>query len=483
MKYEMVAGFETHVELSTNTKIFCSCTTQFGGEPNTHCCPICIGLPGTLPKLNRRVVEFAIKAGLATNCEIAGISKMDRKNYCYPDLPKAYQISQYDMPLCKNGYISLSNGRKIRILRIHIEEDAGKLVHSKGSTLVDYNRGGVPLIEIVTEPDFRSPDEAREYVEKLQLIMRYIGVSDCKMQEGSMRCDVNISVRPQGSEKLGTRTEIKNMNSITFITKAMEYEFNRQVDLIESGEQVIQETLRYDDVTNTTSGMRGKEDANDYRYFRDPDLVTINVPREKVEEIRKSLPELPEKKRPELLRGVGVEARLRVLQYFLPVAEYLTVEVAPKGLDYFESAIKDTKTPKTASNFIIGQIFRTVENESEKEEFDIKVSPESLNELIKLIDSGKIRMNLAKSTLDKMLETGKRPSELISESDMGGLDDSALAELCTQAVNANPNAVADYKNGKEKAIKAIVGFVMKNSRGKADAVAAENKIKEIIAGM
>lgn len=472
MKYEMVAGFETHVELSTNTKIFCSCTTQFGGEPNTHCCPICIGLPGTLPKLNRRVVEFAIKAGLATNCEIAGISKMDRKNYCYPDLPKAYQISQYDMPLCKNGYISLSNGRKIRILRIHIEEDAGKLVHSKGSTLVDYNRGGVPLIEIVTEPDFRSPDEAREYVEKLQLIMRYIGVSDCKMQEGSMRCDVNISVRPQGSEKLGTRTEIKNMNSITFITKAMEYEFNRQVDLIESGEQVIQETLRYDDVTNTTSGMRGKEDANDYRYFRDPDLVTINVPREKVEEIRKSLPELPEKKLERYVDELG-----------LPEKDAQLLIKYKKVADYFESAIKDTKTPKTASNFIIGQIFRTVENESEKEEFDIKVSPESLNELIKLIDSGKIRMNLAKSTLDKMLETGKRPSELISESDMGGLDDSALAELCTQAVNANPNAVADYKNGKEKAIKAIVGFVMKNSRGKADAVAAENKIKEIIAGM
>ena len=287
-----------------------------------------------------------------------------------------------------------------------------------------------------------------------------------------MRCDVNISVRPQGSEKLGTRTEIKNMNSITFITKAMEYEFNRQVDLIESGEQVIQETLRYDDVTNTTSGMRGKEDANDYRYFRDPDLVTINVPREKVEEIRKSLPELPEKKLERYVDELG-----------LPEKDAQLLIKYKKVADYFESAIKDTKTPKTASNFIIGQIFRTVENESEKEEFDIKVSPESLNELIKLIDSGKIRMNLAKSTLDKMLETGKRPSELISESDMGGLDDSALAELCTQAVNANPNAVADYKNGKEKAIKAIVGFVMKNSRGKADAVAAENKIKEIIASM
>ena len=471
MKYELVAGFETHVELATNTKIFCSCTTQFGGEPNTHCCPICIGLPGTLPKLNKRVVEYAIRAGLATNCEIAEISKMDRKNYCYPDLPKAYQISQYDMPLCNHGYIRLSNGRKIRILRIHIEEDAGKLVHSRGSTMVDYNRGGVPLIEIVTEPDFRSVDEAKEYVEKLQLIMRYIGVSDCKMQEGSMRCDVNISVRPEGSEKLGTRTEIKNMNSISFIAKAMEYEYNRQVDLIESGEKVIQETLRYDDVSNTTSSMRGKEDANDYRYFRDPDLVTIHVPKEEVEKIRESLPELPAAKLDRYVEELGLpEKDAQLLVKYRKVAEY------------FERAIEDTKTPKTAANFIIGQIFRTVENESEKEKFDIKVSAESLNELIKLLDGGKIRMNMAKSTLDKMLETGKKPSELISDSDMAGLSEDMVNDLCRQAIEANPNAVNDYKNGKEKAIKALVGFVMKNSRGKADAVAAEEKIKSMIKG-
>ena len=469
MKYEMVAGFETHVELATNTKIFCSCTTQFGGEPNTHCCPVCIGLPGTLPKLNKKVVEYAIKAGLATNCEIAEISKMDRKNYCYPDLPKAYQISQFDMPLCKNGYIELSNGRKIRLTRIHIEEDAGKLVHRKGDTLVDYNRGGVPLIEIVSEPDIRTIDEAREYVEKLQLIMRYIGVSDCKMQEGSMRCDVNISVRPVGSEKLGTRTEIKNMNSIAFIAKAMEYEFNRQVDLIESGEKVVQETLRYDDATNTTSSMRGKEDANDYRYFRDPDLVTINVPREKVEEIKSQLPELPTQKLKRYVEELGLpEADAQLLTKYRKIAEY------------YEKAIKDTKNPKTAANFIIGQIFSRIDNETEKEQFNVNVSAESLNELIRLIDAGKIRMNLAKSTLEKMLDTGKKVTELISESDMAGLDENAFLDLCQKAVESNPNAVSDYKNGKEKAIKALVGFVMKNSRGKADAVAAENKIKEII---
>ena len=469
MKYELVAGFETHVELATNTKIFCSCTTQFGGEPNTHCCPICIGLPGTLPKLNRRVVEYAIRAGLATHCQIAEIAKMDRKNYCYPDLPKAYQISQYDKPLCEHGYIELSNGRKIRILRIHIEEDAGKLVHSRGSTMVDYNRGGVPLIEIVSEPDIRSPEEAREYVEKLQLIMRYIGVSDCRMQEGSMRCDVNISVRPMGSETLGTRTEIKNMNSITFITKAMDYEYNRQIDLIESGEKVVQETLRYDDVTNTTSSMRGKEDANDYRYFRDPDLVTISVPRSEVEAIAAALPELPAQK---LTRYVE--------ELELPEKDAQLLIKYRKVAEYFEKAIEGTKTPKTAANFIIGQIFRTVENEAEKEAFDIKVTAEHLNALIKLIDSGKIRMNLAKSTLDKMLETGQAPSELLSESDMAGLSAEALSELCRQAIESNAKAVADYRSGKEKALKSLVGFVMKNSRGKADAAAAESLIKSLL---
>ena len=465
MKYEMVAGLETHVELATNTKIFCACTTQFGGEPNTHCCPICIGLPGTLPKLNEQVVNYAIRAGLATNCEIPEISKMDRKNYCYPDLPKAYQISQYDKPLCLNGYVQLSNGRKIRLTRIHIEEDAGKLIHSHGDTYVDYNRGGVPLIEIVSEPDIRSAEEAKEYVEKLQLIMKYIGVSDCKMQEGSMRCDVNISVRPVGSDELGTRTEIKNMNSITFMTKAMEYEFSRQVDILESGGAVEQQTLRYDEVSNTTSSMRGKEDANDYRYFRDPDLVTIFVPKEKVEGIRASLPELPDQKLERYINELEIpENDARLLVKYRKVAEF------------FEKASEGTKSPRTAANFIIGQIFSILENDSAKEDFEIKVSAESLNELIKLIDDGKIKMNLAKKTLSKMLETGKAPSELIDESDMGGIDDNTLNELCTQAIQSNPNAVADYKSGKTKAIKALVGFVMKNSRGKADASAAEQKL-------
>lgn len=469
MKYELVAGFETHVELSTKTKIFCGCTTQFGGEPNTHCCPICIGLPGTLPKLNRQVVKYAIMAGLATNCKIATVAKMDRKNYTYPDLSKAYQISQYDKPLCENGYIQLSNGRKIRILRIHIEEDAGKLIHERGNTYVDYNRGGVPLIEIVTEPDFRSVDEAKEYVEKLQQIMRYIGVSDCRMQEGSMRCDVNISVREEGSKRLGTRTEIKNMNSINNIAKAMEYEFYRQVDLIERGDKVIQETLRFDDTTGTTSPMRGKEDANDYRYFRDPDLVTIITNDEEVEEIRQMLPELPEAK---LVRYVE--------EYNIPEKDAQLLTKYRRVSEYFDKAIEGLKVPKTVSNFIIGSMFRRIETEAEKQNFAVATTPQQLNQLVKMIEDKKIQNNLAKQTLEKMLDTGKPCTDFIDENDLGGIDEIALAEMCQNAINNNPNAVIDYKNGKEKALMALLGNVMKQSRGKADAQSVKAKLKELI---
>lgn len=469
MNYELVAGFETHIELGTKTKIFCSCTTEFGGAPNTHCCPVCIGLPGALPKLNKQVVKYAIMAGLATHCHIAEISKMDRKNYCYPDLPKAYQISQYDMPLCLDGYVELSSGKKIRIERIHIEEDAGKLIHENGDTYVDYNRGGVPLIEIVSKPDIRSIDEAKEYVEKLQQVMRYIGISDCRMQEGSMRCDVNISAKKVGRDVLGTRTEIKNMNSINNIAKAMEYEFNRQCQVLESGGKVIQETLRYDDATNTTSSMRSKEDAHDYRYFREPDLVTINVTAQEVEEIKSTLPELPADK-----------CKRYVAELQIPEKDAQLLTKYRKISEYFDEAIDGVKAPKTVSNFIIGQIFSRLETEADKEAFAVKTTPQQLNQLVKLLDAGKIRNNLAKVTLDKMLEEGKNATDYISESDMAGLDENALTELCQQAIDANPKAVEDYKNGKEKAIKAMVGFVMKNSRGRADATKAEEKIKSLI---
>ncbi len=469
MKYELVAGLETHVELSTKSKIFCSCTTEFGGQPNTHCCPICIGLPGTLPKLNRSVVDYAIKAGLITNCTINNVSKMDRKNYVYPDLSKAYQISQFDLPICKNGYIELSTGKKVRINRIHIEEDAGKLTHRRGDTLIDYNRAGVPLIEIVTEPDIRSAEEAKEYVEKLQLIMRYIGISDCKMQEGSMRCDINISVRPKGEDKFGVRTEIKNMNSITFMAKAMQYEFERQVDLLESGEEVVQETRRYDDKTNTTESMRGKEDADDYRYFREPDLITINILDSEIEKIREELPERPDEKLSRYVNELGIpEKDAQIIVKYKKISEY------------FEKAIDGVSSAKTISNFIIGQAFRILENESEKEKFNIKVSPENMRELALLLEDGKIRSGLAKSTLEKMLDTGKSCKEFISEEDMGSIDENTIKTLCKEAVDANSNAVKDYLNGKEKAIKALVGFVMKSTKGKADAIVVENLIKEII---
>lgn len=469
MKYELVAGLETHVELSTKTKIFCSCTTEFGGDQNTHCCPICIGLPGTLPKLNEKVVDYAIMAGLATNCEISKISKMDRKNYVYPDLPKAYQISQYDMPLCKNGYIQLSNGRKIRINRIHIEEDAGKLIHQMGDTFIDYNRGGVPLIEIVTEPDIRSVDEAKEYVEKLQLIMKHLEISDCKMQEGSMRCDVNISVRKEGSKEFGTRTEIKNMNSITFMTKAMEYEYKRQIEAIENGEEIYQETLRYDEKNNETLSMRGKEDANDYRYFREPDLVAIEVSKERIEKLQSILPENPDVKLKRYIEDFGLSELDASL-----LIKYKRIS------DFFDIASNGIKNKKIISNLILGQIFKHLENDEEKEKFDIKVSASQLKDLALLVDSGKVRLNLAKSVIDKMLETGKDAKEFISESDLSEISEEDIIELCNKAIELNEKAVNDYINGKEKALKSLVGFVMKSTKGRADALFTEKTLQKML---
>ena len=472
MSWELVSGLETHVELSTNTKIFCGCTTKFGGEPNTNCCPICIGLPGTLPKLNRQVVHYAIMAGLATHCTINNVSKMDRKNYVYPDLPKAYQISQYDKPLCEHGYIQLESGRKIGITRIHIEEDAGKLVHEHGDTYVDYNRGGVPLIEIVSEPDIRSIAEAREYVEKLQMIMKHIGVSDCKMQEGSLRCDVNISVRPQGSEEFGTRTEIKNMNSFTNMEKAMAYEYDRQIDLLESGGKVTQETLRWNPDEGITTPMRGKEDAHDYRYFREPDLVTIYTTDQEIEAIRQELPELP-------------DARIARYQeeFGLPAADAQLLVKYRKIAEYFEAASEGLSNKKAVANFILGQIFRTLVTDEEKENGAVAIPPEYLHDLAKLLEDGKIKMNLAKTTLDKMLETKKPCTDFISEQDMGDIDEDTLRSICQRVVESNPKAVADFKGGKDKAVKALIGQVMKQTRGKADGRKAEALMVEMIHAM
>ncbi|MDF2615809.1 MAG: gatB [Sedimentibacter sp.] len=469
MSWEMVAGLETHVELSTKTKIFCQCTTEFGGDPNTHCCPVCIGLPGTLPKLNKAVVEYAVKAGLATNCRIRNISKMDRKNYVYPDLPKAYQISQYDKPLCENGYITLSSGKNINITRIHIEEDAGKLIHERGDTYIDYNRGGVPLIEIVSEPDIRSIDEAVEYIEKLRLIMKYIGVSDVKMQEGSLRCDVNISVRKNGEEKFGTRAEIKNMNSLNFIAKAMEYEFNRQIDILESGGEIVQETRRYNAEQNITESMRSKEDADDYRYFRDPDLVTISISDDEIKNIKRSLPELP-----------GEKLKRFTEEFSLPADDAELLTKYKKIAEYFESSCKNVVNKKLVSNYILGQIFRRLSTDTEKEEFSIRISPEQLNELVLLTENKKLNSNMARNVLEQMLDTGKSVMDFISESDMEGIDEGDFRAICEKAVRNNQKAAEEYKNGKEKAIGSIIGFIMKETKGKADAAAATEIVKELI---
>lgn len=469
MNYDLVIGLETHVELATKSKIFCSCANKFGSDPNTNCCPICIGLPGTLPKLNREVVNFAVKAALALNCEVNLISKMDRKNYVYPDLSKAYQISQFYEPICKNGYIELSSGKKIRINHIHMEEDAGKLVHKGGCVYIDYNRGGVPLLEIVTEPDISSSEEAREYVEKLQMIMRYIGVSDCKMQEGSMRCDVNVSVKPSGSDKLGTRTEIKNMNSITFMTKAIDYERERHIDLIESGGKVIQQTRRYVEETNSTESMRSKEDAQDYRYFRDPDLVDIVLTEELVENIRKTLPRLPDERFKKYVEEFGINEKDAI-----QLVKYKNVS------DYFEKSAEGVKNPKIVANFIIGQIFRTLETEIEKERFEILTTAEQMREMVILIDSGKLTMNLAKKALTKMLESGDPVTSFVSESDMAGIPQEEIEKICAEAIISNANAVKDYLGGKEKAIKAILGSVMKQTRGRGNAQEIEKTLISLI---
>ncbi len=467
-EYELVAGLETHVELATATKIFCGCTTRFGAEPNTNCCPICIGLPGTLPKLNRRVIEYAVKAGLVTGCTVNEISKMDRKNYVYPDLPKAYQISQYDKPLCEHGAVPLSDGRVIGITRIHIEEDAGKLVHSRGDTLVDYNRGGVPLIEIVTEPDFRSVEEILEYLQDLQKMMRYIGVSDCRMQEGSLRCDVNISVRPKGESALGTRTEIKNMNSFAFIEKAVRYETERQIDILESGGEVEQETRRYDDAADITESMRGKEDANDYRYFREPDLVTIRTSPEQVEAWRAQIPELPRARAARYVAQFGLSEK---------DADLLTAH--RQIADFFERAAEGV-TARTVANFILGPVFRRLVTEADKESGEIPLSAENLNALVRLMDEGRLSGNLAKSTLEAVMDTGKSPLELLTADDLAGIDEAALRRCCEQAIAESPAAAADVRAGKVKALGALVGAVMRKTGGRADARKARELLSQLL---
>ena len=460
--YEIVIGLEVHSELSTKTKIFCSCPTEFGGEPNTHCCPICMAMPGTLPVLNEKVVEYAIKAGLATNCNIADVSKNDRKNYFYPDLPKAYQISQFDMPLCEHGHIEIEvNGekKKIGLTRIHIEEDAGKLNHDdygRGS-LVDLNRAGVPLIEIVSEPDLRSSEEVELYLRKLKSILEYIEVSDCKMQEGSLRADVNVSVRKKGQKEFGTRTEMKNMNSFRSIVRAIDYESARQIEVLEEGGKVDQETLRWDDVSGKTFPMRDKEDAQDYRYFPDPDLVTIKISEEMKENVRKSLPEMPESRKKRYIE-----------EFKLPEYDSNILISSKYFSDLFEGATKVCNNPKAVSNWIMTDIIKEL-NEKELEPIDIPFTAEHLGSLVVLIDKGTISSSIAKKVLQEMFVEPKDPQKIIEEKGWIQIsDEGAIKEVVLKILEANPQSIADYKAGKDKAVGFLVGQAMKETKGKAN---------------
>ena len=465
-EYLFVAGLETHVELQTKSKIFCSCSASFGAEPNTHCCPVCTGEPGSLPVLNREVLAYAIKAGLATNCTISRLTRMDRKNYVYPDLPKAYQISQFEAPICVGGYIELDSGKRIRINHIHMEEDAGKLVHEGGYTYVDYNRGGVPLIEIVSEPDIASVEEAAEYVEKLRLIMRHIGVSDCKMQEGSMRCDVNISVH-RACEPLGTRAEIKNMNSPSFMEKALRYEYKRQCEALDNGEKIVQETRRYNEASQTTESMRNKEDAQDYRYFPEPDILTVHVSDEFIKAVADSMPKLPDELRREFLSyGISEVEAKRLVEY-------------KRIADFYAYAASLTDA-KIAANIILGDIFRSMQTEEEKERFELKFTPDDFVALVKLRAENKINASIQKRVLQEMLLKGGSPSKYLSAEDTASVSGEDVEKLCREAVAANERAVRDYLSGKEQALKAILGYVMKATRGKANAAEVEQKIKELI---
>ena len=460
--YEIVMGLEVHAELATKTKIFCSCPTEFGAEPNTHTCPICMAMPGTLPVLNEKVVEYAVKAGLATNCEISKDSKNDRKNYFYPDLPKAYQISQFDKPLCNHGYVEIEddegNKKKVRLLRIHIEEDAGKLNHDEfaGGSLVDLNRAGVPLIEMVSEPDLRSSGEAERYLRKLKSILEYIEVSDCKMQEGSLRADVNVSVHKPG-EPLGTRTEMKNMNSFRSIVRGIEYEIERQIDVIEDGGVVEQETLRWDDVSGKTFPMRDKEDAQDYRYFPDPDLVAIKLSDEYIENIRKTLPELPESRKERYLTEYGLSEKDANI---ITSSKYLS--------DLFEQASKICNNPKAVNNWIISDISRIL-NETEMEPIQIPFDSKQLAKLVILIDKGTISSSIAKKVLVEMFEHPRDPEDIIDEKGWVQIsDENAIKEVVLKILENNPQSIADYKAGKQKALGFLVGQAMKETRGKAN---------------
>lgn len=462
MEYEAVIGLEVHAQLQTRTKIFCGCETKFGEEPNTRTCEVCIGMPGVLPVLNRKAVEYTIKTGLAMHCTISSYSRFARKNYFYPDLPKGYQISQYELPLCEKGYVEVVPGgtvKRIGITRIHLEEDAGKNMHlpNGGASLVDLNRAGTPLMEIVSEPDIRTPEEATEYLKKLRSILRYIEVSDADMEKGNFRCDANVSIRPAGSREFGIRTEIKNVNSFKFVQKALEYEIKRQAQILDEGGTVIQETRLFDSNKGVTFSMRSKEEAHDYRYFPEPDLVPVVISKNTVEEIARTIPELPDVKRERFVKDYG-----------LPEYDADMLTQSKAMANYFEETVKLAGQPKVVSNWLMGELTRLLNAEG-KEIEDCPVRPDRLAGMIKMISDGVISTKIAKTVFEEMYRSGKDAKTVVKEQGLVQVSDSsAIEKIIDEVIKANPSQAADYRAGKEKLFGYFVGQVMKASKGKAN---------------
>jgi len=461
MQYEAVIGLEVHAQLSTESKIFCSCSTKFGAEPNSQVCPICLGMPGVLPVLNKKALEYAIMAAIATNCTVHNKSRFDRKNYFYPDLPKGYQITQYQQPICTNGYLDIDldgKTKKIRITRIHMEEDAGKLIHedSEHYSYVDLNRTGVPLIEIVSEPDMSNAQQAVAYMKKLRSILTFIGVCDGNMEEGSLRCDANISVRPVGSKKLGTKAEIKNVNSFRFVQKAIEYEIERQISVLENGGEIVQETRLFDSSKNVTFSMRSKEEAHDYRYFPDPDLLPVILQDNTINSLRESLPELPHSRYKRFMKD-----------YDLPQSSALILTSTKPLADYFEDSLEFCTDPKIVANWIINEVLREIGDEDEIDKFQIR--PIEISKLLELVQKGSISGKIAKDVFSQMIETKKSAEQIVKEKGLEQIsDEGQLESLVSSLVKKHPDEVKRFREGDKKLLGFFVGQVMKETKGKAN---------------
>ena len=477
MNYEMIIGLEVHAQLKTKSKIFCSCPTEFGKPANENTCPICLGMPGVIPVLNKKAIQLAMRACLSTNCHIASVNRFARKNYFYPDLPKGYQISQFELPLGIDGHVNIQiNGtkKKIGLTRIHMEEDAGKLIHgenlgSPGKSYVDFNRTGVPLVEIVSEPDLRSGEEAREYLTQLKSILDYAEVSDCNMEEGSLRCDANVSVRPEGQKEFGTRTETKNLNSFRFVQRAIEYEFNRQIKVLEQGDSIVQETRLYDSNKGVTFTMRSKEEAHDYRYFPEPDLVPVEISDEWIKETMDDLPELPEQKRERFVQS-----------YNIPEYDAVVLTTSRNIADYYEKSVSLYPEPKEISNWIMGELLRQLKIDGRKID-ESPIKPEGLIALLKLIKEGTLSAKMAKTVFEEMYQSSKSATEIVAQKGLAQITDSSTIEnLVDEILKINTGQVEQYRNGKEKVFGFLVGQIMKQSKGQADPALVNKLLKDRI---